>query len=287
MITIIYHGYFSFAIHRVVQDLVEKGGDVLAKPHTDFILSLEGGHIEARDVKGDPAPDAILFFDKDVRLAKALSKTCPVFNSPASIALADDKIATFLALAEHLPMIDTVPAPFHYRTEALQDAFLETVEARFGYPMVVKAAKGSFGEQVYLAKDRDDLRALAEGMGTEDFLFQRFIAESAGVDKRVLIVGDTILGAIERRNEGDFRANIAAGSMARPVELSREEKAIALAAHKEAGLSFSGIDLIDSHEGPLLVEINSNMSYLAFQAATGTDVSKKILDFVRRRIKKA
>ena len=34
MIHIIYHGYFSFAIHKVVQDLIDKGSDVLAKPHT-------------------------------------------------------------------------------------------------------------------------------------------------------------------------------------------------------------------------------------------------------------
>ena len=70
----------------------------------------------------------------------------------------------------------------------------------------------------------------------------------------------------------------------RPIRLTSDEKALALAAHKKAGLAFSGIDLIDSHDGPLLVEINSNMSYLGFQEATGIDVSKKILDYVMRKI---
>ena len=285
MIHIIYHGYFSFAIHNVVQDLVMKGTDVMAKPHTDYVLVAEKEGVVARDLKGDPAPEAILFFDKDVRLARALEKTCPLFNPAHGIALADDKIATFDALSGSLPMIDTIPAPFHYRPQVPKDIFLAYVESRFGYPMVIKAAKGSFGEQVYLAKNRGDVRTIAEKMGTEDFLFQPFIAESAGVDKRVLVIGDKIVGAIERRNEKDFRANIAAGSTARAIDLTDEEKALALAAHKKAGLAFSGIDLIDSHRGPLLVEINSNMSYLGFQEATGIDVSKKLLDFVSEQIR--
>ena len=285
MIHIIYHGYFSFAIHKVVQDLVMKGTDVLAKPHTDYVLVARKEGVAARDMKGDPAPDAILFFDKDIRLARALEKACPLFNPADAIALADDKISTFNALADALPMIDTIPAPFHYRAQVPKDDFLDYVEARFGYPMVVKAAKGSFGEQVYLAKNPGDVRAIAEKIGAEDFLFQPFIAESAGVDKRVLIIGDEIVGAIERRNDHDFRANIAAGSTARAIRLTEDEKALALAAHKKAGLAFSGIDLIDSNRGPLLVEINSNMSYLGFQEATGIDVSRKILDYVEAQIR--
>ena len=287
MIHIIYHGYFSFAIHKVVQDLINKGTGVLAKPHTDYVLVADEGGIVPRDLKKDPAPDAYLFFDKDIRLARVLEKNRPVFNSADAIALADDKISTYTALAGELPMIDTVPAPFHYRKEALQENFLAYVEARFGYPMVIKAAKGSFGEQVYLAKNRGEAQAIANRMGGEDFLLQPFIAESAGVDKRVLVIGDEIVGAIERRNEQDFRANIAAGSVARPIALTEEEKAIALAAHKKAGLDFSGIDLIESEKGPLLVEINSNMSYLGFQEATGIDVSGKLLSYVEEAAKRA
>ena len=285
MIHIIYHGYFSFAIHKVVQDLALKAGDVLAKPHTDYVLAAEKEGIVARDIKGDPAPDAILFFDKDVRLARALEKTCPLFNPAEAIALADDKISTFESLSGALPMIDTIPAPFHYRPQMPKDEFLSYVEARFGYPMVIKAAKGSFGEQVYLAKNKSDVRTIAEKIGAADFLFQPFIAESAGVDKRVLVIGDEIVGAIERRNENDFRANIAAGSTARAIDLTEGEKTLALTAHKKAGLAFSGIDLIDSNNGPLLVEINSNMSYLGFQEATGIDVSRKILAYVSEQIR--
>lgn len=165
MIHIIYHGYFSFAIHKVVQDLVSKGTDVFAKPHTDYVLLAEKEGVVARDMKGDPAPDAILFFDKDIRLARVLEKTCPLFNPAEGIALADDKIATYDALAPFLPMIDTIPAPFHYRPQAPKDEFLDYVEARFGYPMVIKAAKGSFGEQVYLAKNRDEAIRIAEKSG--------------------------------------------------------------------------------------------------------------------------
>ncbi|MDY6045158.1 MAG: RimK family alpha-L-glutamate ligase [Peptoniphilus sp.] len=285
MLHIIYHGYFSFNIHHVVRDLLEKSDDALAKPHTDYALEYREGHIVATDLKGDAAPDAVLFFDKDILLAKAMAKDALVLNNPRAIALADDKIATWEMLASEVPMIDTIPGPFHYRASTPTDTYLDYLEARFGYPMVVKAAKGSFGEQVFLAKDRDELVEQIEAMGNVDYLVQRFISESAGVDKRVLIVGDAVVGAIERRNDRDFRANLAAGSTAKPISLTREEARIALKAHRAMGLDFSGIDLIDSKAGPLVIEVNSNMGYLGFQEATGIDVSRLILDHLSRRLK--
>ena len=277
MIHIIYHGYFSFTIHKVVADFTKTCGKVLAKAHTDYALEHVGGKLRAVDLKGDPRPSKILFFDKDIRLARALAEEVPVYNSPRSIEIADDKLLTWEALAGHVPMIDTIPGPFHYKSAAPKEDFLRYVEKCFGYPMVVKAAKGSFGEQVFLAENRDELVAIAENIGSADYLLQRYVKEAKGVDKRVIVVGDEILGAIERRNPTDFRANIDLGGSARPVSLTEEESAMALKAHRLLGLTFSGIDLIQSKDGPLLVEVNSNMSYLGFQRATGIDVTKKIL----------
>lgn len=280
MIYLIYHGYFSFTLHQVVADLSKKSTNVLPKPHTDYILEYRDGDIVATDLKGDPTPEAILFFDKDIRLARALSKIAPVLNAPEAIALADDKIKTWEVLASRVPMIETIPGPFHYRRSAPKREYIAFLESRFGYPMVLKAAKGSFGEQVFLVDDRNALIQRIESFEDADFLAQRFISESSGIDTRVLIVGDEILGAIERRNDFDFRANIESGGSAHPVELTDTEKSIALAAHRALNLDFSGIDLIDSKDGPLVIEVNSNASYLGFQEATGIDVSRHLLNHI-------
>lgn len=277
MIHIIYHGYFSFTIHKVVADFTKKCDGVLAKAHTDYALVHEGGKLRAVDLKGDPPPSKIIFYDKDIRLARALAEEFSVYNSPKSIETADDKLLTWEALEGHVPMIDTLPGSFHYKGSAPKEEFLRYAEERFGYPMVAKAAKGSFGEQVFLAENREELVALAENFGSADYLLQRYIEEARGVDKRVIVVGDEVVGAIERRNPTDFRANIDLGGSARPASLTEEEAAIALEAHRLLGLTFSGIDLIRSNEGPLLVEVNSNMSYLGFQEATGIDITEKIL----------
>lgn len=281
MIHIIYHGYFSFTIHKVVADFIKKGHNIMAKAHTDYALIHQDGKLRAVDLKGDPHPSKILFFDKDIRLARALAEEVPVYNSPRAIEISDDKLLTWEALEGHVPMIDTLPGPFHYRGSTPKEEFLLYAEERFGYPMVAKAAKGSFGEQVFLAENRDELVALIENFDSADYLLQRYVKEARGVDKRVIVVGEEVVGAIERRNPGDFRANIDLGGSARPTPLTEEESAIALEAHRLLGLTFSGIDLIRSNEGPLLVEVNSNMSYLGFQHATGIDVTNKILHTIQ------
>ncbi|MDQ0508002.1 ribosomal protein S6--L-glutamate ligase [Peptoniphilus ivorii] len=280
-IHIVYHAYLttSTALTGVIRDLVEKGTNLIPKPHTDYIICKEGEKIVAKDRKRDPEPDAVLFFDKDILLARLLEERYPVFNSSHAIAASDDKIETWRLLAPRLPMVPTIPAPFHYFSSMPEDSYLDAVEA-LGYPVVVKAAKGSFGEQVFLAEDRAALEERILAMGEAPFLFQPFDLDAAGKDIRVLIVGDTIIGAIKRTNDRDFRANIAAGGRAEPYILNERQRAIALAAHRALGLTFSGIDLTASCERPALIEVNSNMSYMGFQQATGIDVSRKILDHI-------
>ena len=114
----------------------------------------------------------------------------------------------------------------------------------------------------------------------EDYLFQENISHSFGRDIRVVLVGDEILGAIERRNPKDFRANIALGGTSSPIVLTEEQKSVALEAHRALGLQFSGVDLLYGEQGPLVCEVNSNLSYLGFQQATGIPVGEKILSHI-------
>ena len=55
--------------------------------------------------------------------------------------------------------------------------------------------------------------------------------------------------------------------------------ALALAA--VAGLCFGGVDILDSEQGPLLCEVNSNAHMAGITAATGVDVAQKIVRYVK------
>ncbi|HSK68427.1 MAG TPA: RimK family alpha-L-glutamate ligase [Candidatus Limnocylindria bacterium] len=231
------------------------------------------------------APRAALFFDKDVRLAQRLeARGVRVFNPSRAIEVCDDKTATWLALeSAGLPQPETVICPATFPGLGYGDAgFLHDVAARLGFPMVVKEARGSFGEQVYLVHEMEGLRTRLAASGDRQLLFQRFIAESAGVDLRLYVVGNAVAAAIRRENRsGDFRANVAKGGTASAYTPTQEEETLALAACRACGADFAGVDLLLSHDGPLVCEVNSNAHFRGLAAATGVNPADGIMRLMK------
>ena len=132
--------------------------ELTVKDNSEFPVNLNGDLINSDFTPGHP--DFVLFWDKDVLLARWFEqKGIPVYNSARCIALCDDKRKMHLALQEHqIPVPETMFAPMTYSGIGFTNYhFLEKIEERLGYPMVVKEAYGSFGAQVYLAENRKQL----------------------------------------------------------------------------------------------------------------------------------
>ena len=104
-------------------------------------------------------PDFAIFWDKDYVLAKRLEQAgVPLFNSAEAMRLCDDKTLTAVALQGKVKMPKTMIAPKTFEGVGYTDrAFLSNAASILGFPMVVKEACGSFGKQVYLAKDMEEL----------------------------------------------------------------------------------------------------------------------------------
>jgi len=115
----------------------------------------------ALEVDFDPqCYDFVVFWDKDVLLAQQLEMLgMRLFNPARGIALCDDKSRTWLALKDTgIPMPRTVPAPMTFPAigyPALD--FAMQIGEKLGYPVVVKECCGSFGQQVYLCHDQQQL----------------------------------------------------------------------------------------------------------------------------------
>ena len=115
----------------------------------------------------DETPQFVLFWDKDVHAARLLeNRGWPVFNSAASIALCDDKAKTFLTLQGRVPQPATVIAPLSF-FQADYTAFIEQAAAQLGLPLVYKECFGSFGEQVYLCRTVEEIRAIKAKMDAQ------------------------------------------------------------------------------------------------------------------------
>ncbi|MEL6768885.1 MAG: RimK family alpha-L-glutamate ligase [Pseudomonadota bacterium] len=204
----------------------------------------------------------------------------PAFPTARALALAGDKLsAGRLLRAAGLPVPDFV--------EIGPGIDAHAVGARLGWPLVVKAARGSKGRAVRLVTGPEALRsAMAEMLGQGPLLAQRFVAESRGRDIRVMVVGGKALGAMAREAQGSeaFRSNIASGGIGRAVALPVETRRLAEAASRTAGLEIAGIDLLYAGGGHLVCEVNSAPGFIAFEAVTGLDVAGAMAGHVAARV---
>ena len=227
--------------------------------------------------------DFVLFWDKDVRLGRELEAMgLRLLNRPQAVDLCDSKILTYDRLIrEDIPMPRTLPLPFTYDNIGYTDtSFLEELSQLLSLPFVIKEARGSFGAQVYLAGSISEAEAILATTGGREALAQEFISESRGRDIRINMVGDHMAAAMERFNDDDFRANITAGGSMRPYDPTDEELALARRVMKIMDLDFAGIDILFSHRGPLLCEVNSNPHFKSIYECTGVDVADEIMAYI-------
>lgn len=235
-------------------------------------------------------PDFVLFWDKDILLAQYLeSLGIPVFNSSKAIALCDDKRLTYLSLKNSgIPMPKTMIAPFTYDNIGYNSYdFLDKVEADLAYPMIVKEAFGSFGMQVYLVQNHEEMLAKLQEISPKPVVFQEFLSEFQGTDIRLQVVGDEVVAAMLRYSvNGDFRANVTIGGKMQKYTPTKEQCDIAIQAAKELGLDFAGVDLLfGPDERPVLCEVNSNAHFKTIFDCTGINVADKIICYVREQMR--
>lgn len=227
----------------------------------------------------DVQADFVLFWDKDINLAKRLEKAgLPVFNSAHSIALCDDKASTYIELDGVVPQPKTLIAPKCFFKVDMSE-FVENAIDILGLPIVFKECFGSFGEQVYLCHSFDEImRHISE----KPFILQEFIADSAGRDVRLEIVGGKCVSAALRENENDFRSNVTNGGTMRVYTPSEEEIATAIKACESLGLTFGGVDIL---RNGMVCEVNSNAHIINIMNSTGVDIAPLIFNEITENIR--
>ena len=227
-------------------------------------------------------PDFVLFWDKDIHLARRLEKEgLRLFNSADAVEICDNKILTAIALSTKVATPRTVISPKTFEGVGYSSLdFVENATRVLGLPMIIKEAYGSFGAQVYLASTLDEAKRIVISLGHKDFIMQEFIKESCGRDVRVNVVGGKVVSAMERYNENDFRSNITNGGSMRRVSLSEEMANAAIKATEAIGLDFAGVDVLFGKDGPIVCEVNSNPHFKSSLECTGVDMSELIMDYV-------
>ncbi len=202
-------------------------------------------------------------------------------NKSLAITSSRDKLNTLQLLShENLPMPITSFSHSVYETKQL-------MQMVGGAPLVVKLLEGTKGIGVVLAETNKAAESVINAFKSlkADILVQEYIKESKGRDIRCFVVGDQVVAAMERQaEEGEFRANIHLGGTATAVEITEEEREIAIKAVKTIGLDIAGVDMVRSNSGPKILEINSSPGLEGIEAASGIDVAGEIIRFLEKQI---
>lgn len=226
-----------------------------------------------------PSCDFVLFWDKDTNLARKIEKFgIPVFNSASAIEKCDDKARTYIELYGTVPQPKTLIAPKTYFDADMSEFILKAIEI-LGLPIVFKECFGSFGLQVHLCRSYEEIE---KHIGDKPFVLQEFVAESAGEDRRLEIVGDKCVSAVKRINKNDFRSNVTNGGEMFAYTPSENELSNALTACKTLGLTFAGVDIL---KNGAVCEVNSNAHIINIMNASGVDSAMLIFEEIAKQVK--
>jgi len=159
----------------------------------------------------------------------------------------------------------------------------EVIKEVGGAPVVIKLLEGTQGMGVILAETEASAKSIIEAFSAANvnIMVQEFIREAEGTDVRAFVVGGKVIAAMKRFGKpGEFRSNLHRGGRAEETELSQLESELALGAAAALGLNASGVDMLRSARGPMVMEVNSSPGLEGVEAATGVDVASHIIAFL-------
>lgn len=206
-------------------------------------------------------------------LGQLAASGVPVINSPRSLEAAVDK---YLALAKlqsrGLPVPKTIVA--QDVDQAMQAFDL------LGGDVVVKPLFGSEGRgMMRIDNESLMLRAAKALVQIQAIVYvQQFIPHGAS-DIRLLVVGNEVL-AMRRRNPGHWQTNVACGGVGERVAVSDELECLSRRAADAIGAEIAGVDILESSDDPLVIEVNAVPGWRVLAEVLQIDVAARVLEHI-------
>lgn len=280
-----------YSTKRLVQVAQERGHEVRVLNTLKCYMDI-ASHNPSVHYKGEELPpfDAIIprigasvtFYGSAVLRQFEMMGSYPL-NESVAITRSRDKLRSLQILARAgigLPLTGFAREP---------DSTQDLIKIVNGAPLVVKLLESTQGKGVMLASTQKAAESLIEAFRglNANFLVQEFIEEAGGADFRCFVVGDKVVAAMKRQGkDGEFRSNLHRGGTASLVRLTPEERTTAVRAAKKMGLNVSGVDLLRSHHGPVVLEVNSSPGLEGIEAATQKDIAGQVIEFIEKNAKR-
>ena len=207
----------------------------------------------------------------------------PTTSLAEGLLNASDKWRTIQLLSEHrvsVPRTTLMKKPEDF------GALVNTVG---GLPVVAKLLKGSQGKGVFILETN-----LGGSTGLQAFynnnmtvMLQQFIEtakeEEQKSDLRIWVVNGQVVAAFRRLSlHEDFRSNYSISKAGEEVELTEEEKELAVKAADAVGLACAGVDIMRDYRNenkPYVIEVIHDASLKGIQTVTGINIAAAIVDY--------
>lgn len=164
------------------------------------------------------------------------------------------------------------------------DEISDLIKTVGGTPLVIKFLEGTQGIGVILVETPSAARSVLEAfLGLKvNIMVQEYIRETGGADIRCFVVGGKVVAAMKRQAKSpeEFRSNLHRGGTATRIDITDEERDMAILSANIIGLNVAGVDIIRSNRGPLIMEVNASPGLEGIEHATGIDVAGKIIEFI-------
>lgn len=164
------------------------------------------------------------------------------------------------------------------------DEIKDLIKMVGGPPLVIKFLEGTQGIGVILVETSKAARSVLEAfLGLKvNIMVQEYIKEAGGADIRCFVVGGKVVASMKRQaiSPEEFRSNLHRGGIATPVDITEEEKNMAIRTASIIGLNVAGVDIVRSNRGPLIMEVNASPGLEGIEKTTGVDVASEIIQFI-------
>ncbi|MBS3131084.1 RimK family alpha-L-glutamate ligase [Candidatus Woesearchaeota archaeon] len=232
---------------------------------------------------GSPMQEYDCIFAKgSFRYAPLLRSLTTAFHESAymplkanSFTIGHDKLLTHLALQHN-----KIPMPSTYLASSPEAA--KKILSALTYPIVLKFPHGTQGKGVMFADSYASASSLLDALETlkQPFLIQEYI-ETGGVDIRAFVIGDRVAASVRRTAVvGEKRANIHAGAKGEPYLLDKNTQRIAVSAAKAIGAEICAVDMLESHRGPEVIEVNLSPGLQGITETTKLDIADMIARYL-------
>jgi len=202
-----------------------------------------------------------------------------VVNPSRSIERAVDKYYALTLLEEH-----GLPVPRTAVTESPRRALRAFHE--LGGDVVVKPLFGSRGIGSTRISDLDVAERIFRAISFHhDVLYLQEFVPHGFSDIRAFVLGDRVLTSMRRVAEG-WKTNVSQGAKPVPMEMEEELKEIAIKASGIVGCIVAGVDILESEEGPKIIEVNSQPGWMGLQTVTDFNIADEIIKYIITEVKR-